>query len=412
MKKMPSSCPPVFKTYNQDQMNLLPPTLDELIPENHLVRLVNGSIDKMNIEPLLETYKGGGTSSYYPKMLLKVIVYGYINQIYSCRNISKALRENIHFMWLSAGNRPDFRTINEFRSKRLKRVVDEVFTSLLMELLDLGYVKLEHYFVDGSKFQANANKYSYVWAKNTRRYKENVQKKIKALLFHIDRIQEEENREYGDHDLEETGEDHQITSEELEGIAKKIDENLNKQEQDESRKKSLKRVKQKIEKDYLPRLKRYENQERDLSGRNSCSKTDKDATFFRYNNNELLPSYNVMLGTENQFILNYSVHQKPTDSVLFIPHMAKLKSNLGFLPSRLVGDAGFGSEENYAYLEKNKIKNYLKYNTFYQEEKGKHKKNPYHRSNFKYSQSDDAYECPEGEKLYQLMTRKVKSQNG
>lgn len=122
-----------------------------MIPKDHLVRVVNATIDKMRIDPLIKSYQGGGTSSYHPKMLLKVLVYGYICKIYSSRQLAKALRENIHFMWLAASNRPDFRTINHFRSSRLKQTVEEVFASLLEHLIELGYVKLEHYFVDGTK---------------------------------------------------------------------------------------------------------------------------------------------------------------------------------------------------------------------------------------------------------------------
>ena len=118
MKKKNSHRKVVFKPYHQNQSTLLPPNLDDLIPQNHLVRMLNRIIDQMNIDYLLKGYKGGGTSSYHPRMLLKVLIYAYTQRIYSSRFIAKALRENIHFMWLSGGNRPDFRTINRFRSSR------------------------------------------------------------------------------------------------------------------------------------------------------------------------------------------------------------------------------------------------------------------------------------------------------
>ncbi len=108
MKKKRKRGLPVFKEYNQEQLLLLPPSLDELVPQNHVVRVVNRTIDRMNIDPLLARYKGGGTSSYHPKMMLKVMIYAYTQKIYSSRMIAKALRENIHFMWLSGNNRPDF----------------------------------------------------------------------------------------------------------------------------------------------------------------------------------------------------------------------------------------------------------------------------------------------------------------
>src|SRR4030067_1143026 len=129
MKRKPAA--PVFKPYVMNQPHLLPPSYDELIEPGHLVRVVSEAIDKLDLSPLLAQYKGGGTSSYHPQMLLKVLVYAYCSQIYSSRRIAAALRENIHLMWLSGGNRPDFRTINDFRSQRMKAVLDEVFDEVV-----------------------------------------------------------------------------------------------------------------------------------------------------------------------------------------------------------------------------------------------------------------------------------------
>jgi transposase len=117
----------IFKEYNMNQPSLLPPSLEELIPEQHLVRVVNRVVDELDIGPLLAKYKGGGTSSYHPRMMLKVMVYAYTQKIYSSRKIEKALWENIGFMWISGGNRPDFHTLNNFRGSVMKAVVRKVF---------------------------------------------------------------------------------------------------------------------------------------------------------------------------------------------------------------------------------------------------------------------------------------------
>ena len=150
--------------------------------------------------------KGGGTSSYHPKMLLKVLVYAYSQKIYSSRKIAKALRENIHFMWLSGGNQPDFRTINDFRGSRVKGVIDEVFADVLEYLIEAGHVKLENYFVDGTKIEADANKHKVVWAKRKDTYQKRAHVQIQELLKQIEQANEEEQAEYGDEDLEERGE--------------------------------------------------------------------------------------------------------------------------------------------------------------------------------------------------------------
>lgn len=133
----------IHKFYNQNDLLLLPPSLGELIPATHPVRIVNGILDRFDISEIESTYKGGGTSSYHPRMLLKVVVYAYLCNVYSGRQMEKLLLENIHFMWLSGMNRPDFRTINRFRSERLSGGrLEGVFTKVVELLNDEGLVSL------------------------------------------------------------------------------------------------------------------------------------------------------------------------------------------------------------------------------------------------------------------------------
>src|SRR5690554_5543991 len=155
----------VFKDYNNKQIMLLPPSLEELIEPNHPVTFVNQVIDKIDIQPILSKYKGRGTSSYHPRMLLKVLVYGYLSNIYSSRKLEAAVRENIHFMWLAGMGRPDHNTINRFRGERLKEVLKEVFTQMILLLSESGHVDLKEVYTDGTKIEANANKYTFVWGK-------------------------------------------------------------------------------------------------------------------------------------------------------------------------------------------------------------------------------------------------------
>jgi transposase len=129
-------------------------------------------VDSLDLEPILSEYKGGGTSSYHPRMMLKVLVYAYTQKVNSSRQIAKALRENVNFMWISGNNRPDFQTINRFRSSVMKEGIEVVFTEVLQYLIEEGYVTLENYFLDGIKIEANANKYKWVWAKRAVKYKE------------------------------------------------------------------------------------------------------------------------------------------------------------------------------------------------------------------------------------------------
>ena len=256
---------------------LLPPSLEEIIPEGHLVRIVDEMIEGIDLSVLEEQYKGGGTSAYHPKMMLKVLIYAYTQRAFSSRRIAKELRENINYMWLSGMSQPDHRTINRFRGVIMKEVIEEVFYGIIEELIDLDYISLEKYFVDGTKIEANANRYSFVWKKSTEKYKAGLQEKVKALMAEIEDLEEKEEQEYGEKDLEEVGEDKEINAEELKKAAEKINEALKK----DPKNKKLKQAKRKLEKDYIPREEKYEKYEKTFRGRNSFSKTDEDATFMR-----------------------------------------------------------------------------------------------------------------------------------
>jgi len=404
----------IFKPYEQHQDLLLPPSLEEIIPEGHLVRLVSAMIDQIDRRILENQYEGGGTSAYDPQMLLKVIIYAYTQRTFSSRQIAKELRENINYMWLSGKNRPDYRTINRFRGKIMKAVVEEVFYGIVEQLLENGMVDMKSYFVDGTKIEANANRYSFVWKKSSRRYKSKLQENVKRLLEQIDEIEAEEEKKYGDSDLEELGEGKEIDSQKLSEAMEKINERLRKNQDN----KELKAAKKKIETDYLPRMKKYEEQEEIFEERNSYSKTDHDATFMRMKedhmgNGQLKPGYNVQIGTQNQFILGYSIYRRPGDTGCLIEHLEKQKEGIGFYPEQVIADAGYGSEENYQYLEEQEIEGYVKYNSFHQEQKRDYKKkHPYHVANFVYHEEIDQYECPQGKRLVWLKTEPYRSSNG
>lgn len=223
-----------FKPYEQHQSWLLPPGADELIPVHHLVRVVSRTIDEMNLEPILKRYdKGGGASRYHPVMMFKVLVYGYMTKTYSSRMIAKALRENVMFMWLSGNQTPDFRTINAFRGSRLKDIMEEVFMATVKALAAKGYVKLEHYFVDGTKIESAANKYSFVWKRGIDTNERKLDEKLKAFLRDAERVSAKENEEYGDRDLEEMGEEAVFSAEDVAALAANLNERIAALEKDD-----------------------------------------------------------------------------------------------------------------------------------------------------------------------------------
>ena len=181
-----------FKEYQQNQMVLLPSNLDDLIPAEHPVRVVNKIIDEIEISPLLKKYNPAGCHSYHPKMLLKVIVYGYLSNIYSSRKIEAAVKENISFMWLAAMSQPDHNTINRFRSERLKGVIKKIFSQIVLLLVESGHVDLQKVYTDGTKIEANANRYTFGWGKNVKRYKQNLHQQLEELWNYAESLAKEE----------------------------------------------------------------------------------------------------------------------------------------------------------------------------------------------------------------------------
>lgn len=412
-----------FKKYLQHEPTFLPPSLEELIPSGHLVRTVNKTIEEMDLASILRSYPGGGASSHHPEMLLKVIAYAYTQRVYSSRQIAKALRENIHFQWLSGGNRPDFRTINRFRSSRLKRTLNEVFTSLIEILSEAKLVRLQDYFLDGTKIEANANKYSFVWRKSVEKNKAKLRKKVKDLLQHIGEVEKQENDAYGDRDLQEMGEESVVTPELIRRKVNELNERLKKldkgdpQQKKDPQARALAKAKKTLEDDCLVRLERYQKQEATFGTRNSYSKTDTDATSMRMKedhmrNGQLKAGYNVQMGTERRYILHYSIHQRPTDTATLPEHLSLFKARFGRMPDRVIADAGYGSEANYEYMEAEGTEAYVKYNQYDLQQKRSFRKQIFRVENLPYDAEHDRYTCPPGRHLSFVGEESSVSENG
>jgi transposase len=209
-----------YKPYEQHQAYLLPPSMEELVPANHLVRLVSEVIDEMGLEKLLRKYQvGGGASRYHPVMMTKLFVYGYMAKVCSSRMLAKAARENVLYMWLSGNQKPDFRTLNTFRGKILKEVMEEIFVTAVKMLAARGYIKLENYFVDGTKIESASGRYTFVWKKSVEKNEKKLDEKLRAYIGVAEEVWEEENNEYGNRDLEEMGGKEKFTSADIKKLA-------------------------------------------------------------------------------------------------------------------------------------------------------------------------------------------------
>lgn len=381
-----------IKSDNRKQNLLLPPSLDELVPENHMVRVVDAVIDRLDISDILSTYRGGGNSAFNPKMMLKVLIFAYLSNVYSSRRIEELLRRDIYFMWLAGMKRPDFRTINYYRGKRLKEGFDAVFTQVVRLLHEEGFVSLKVQYIDGTKIESVANKYTFVWRGSVEKYDARLKAKTEALLRQIEQNHAIENQE-------------NPVSEELtaEEVAERVGRIREKVDADNLSKEERKALKQ-IETDAVPRMNRYKEQLEIMGSRNSYSKTDPDATFMRMKedamlNGQLKPGYNVQISTENQFITNFGIYQRPTDTLTMISYLESFKTRYGMQSEEIVADSGYGSEENYGYMFSNGMTPYVKYNMFHVEQRRGYRNNPFRVSNLFYNPDDDFYVCPMGQKM-------------
>jgi transposase len=395
----------VFKNYITNQPFLLPPSLDELITANHPVRVVNSVIDQLDLSKLLKKYKGGGTSSYHPRMLLKVLIYSYLSNIYSSRKIEAGLKENIHFMWLSGMQQPDHNTINRYRTERLKDTLKLIFGQVVELLSKSGHLSLKEVYTDGTKIEANANRYSFVWGNSIKYNKGKMEAQLQELWEYSQSIAQEELKDIAPIDFKE------ISPEELKKTVEKIHEVLKKKTM------SSAKVKQKL--NYIKRvwgtnLKKYKDQQAILGERKSYSKTDIDATFMRMKedhmkNGQLKPGYNLQISSNNQYIVNYSLHQNPTDTRTLSSHLLSFQNLYKRSPESIIADAGYGSEENYKLLEKEKIKAFIKYNYFDKEQGKKFLKDNYKSDYFIHDRETDTLFCPADKPLHPIKTITRKS---
>lgn len=386
----------IFKPYSQDQEFLLPKNVNNFVDKGHIARLLSAIIDSMDIQNIIDTYKGGGTSSYNPKMLLKAWILGFIYRIHSCRLLAKAIRENLPFIWVAGNQQPDFRTLNEFRL-RLKNEIKKVFKEIVRYALEQGIIEGKDIFVDHTKNEANANQHKMIWRKKVETQLNKIDEELDELFKHIDKINEEEEEIFGSKDLPEQ-ERSGFDKDKVQEIVNKINERVKKEKMTKEKaredKKTVRRTGLLIE-----RKKNYEEKKKILNGRNSYSKTDNDAVAMMMKDKKTIrPAYNEGVAVENGIILDYVISDNGGDCVSFIPLMEGVEDNLGKTPKNTNSDGAYGNEENMSYLKKKRIKNFLKYSTYHQEKKKSWKdKNRF--EGLSYDKKKDEFTCPSGIKL-------------
>ena len=402
-----------YHPYTPNQLVLFPQRIDENIAENDPVRIVNAIVDSLNLEAFKKLYKERGRSPYHPRMMLKVILYAYMNNVYSCRRIEKLLLRDIHYIWLAGYEKPDFITINRFRN-RVKGEINNIFTQVVLILSSKGFITLDVEYIDGTKIESKANKYTFVWRKSVEKNRSKLMKKISVLLDQVEDVIAQDN-------TVEKNEKVEFTPSMLTDIIGELKDSLETASAPvgkEEKKKCRERKRQiKQLEEHRDKLLEYDNHLTVMGERNSYSKTDPDATFMRMkedamNNGQTKPGYNLQIATENQFITNFALFPNPTDTLTFIPFEEMFFYRYGRFAKTTIADSGYGSEENYRFMDGNGTEAFVKYNYFHKEQKPRYKPNPFHPESLYYNKREDYYVCPMGQHMNRTGTKRGKTGSG
>lgn len=401
-----------FRSYDPDQTLLFPQRIDRDIPKDDPVRILKSVIESLDLSGFKKLYHERGRSPYHPKMMLMVILYSYMNNVYSCRKIEKLLYRDIYYIWLSGYQKPDFATINRFRN-RVKNEIGHIFTLLVLILVEKGFVTLEVEYLDGTKIESKANKYTFVWRKSVERNREKLLEKIRVLLQQINEQMAQDKA--ADVDTLE------LTPQTLCEISKEFKEALGSAPEAKTKEeKAAQRGKNKMFKElerHGEKLAEYNSRLEQMEGRNSISKTDPSATFMRMKedamcNGQTKPGYNLQISSENQFITDFALFPNPTDTLTFIPFLGSFPGRYGRFPKRVVADSGYGSEENYRFMDEAGIEGFVKYNRFHLEHRPRYKPDTFHPDSLYYNEEGDYYICPMGQRMSRTGTLQTRTEGG
>jgi transposase len=353
---------PQFKPYLQGQVQLLPPSLDEIISQDHLARLINHAIDSMDFRVVENSYSLNGQHAYHPKMLAKVLIYGYATGTRSSRKLADKLHEDIVFMWLSGRQTPDFRTISDFRKDRLGDI-KKLFEQVVEICLNLGMIRIGTVSIDGTTLRANANKNKMLYRRVLEKRKARIKQQIDEILQEAEDLDKKEDEIYGDLTPHTTGKP--LTDKVKQSIERQINQHNRKQLNKITRRKQTlnreKKILQAKQQDIQGKLRKMRKD------RNSMSATDKDATMCMMKEQYPAPGYNAQLATEHQVILAYKLFSDRNDSRLMKPMIKEVQERTKRKPETVLADAGYGNKQTYRFLKQQRITGFIPYNNYKQE---------------------------------------------
>ena len=389
----------------------LPLNIDYIIPDNDSVRLLSQFVEEMDLEDLYSTYSRVRENQATPRQMLKIVLYSYMNHSYSSRAMETSCYRDINFMYLLENSpKPDHSTFARFRSLHFAPCAERILAEMTKFLLSLKEISGETIFIDGTKIEACANKYTFVWKKA-------VTKSLEKLLIKLADFVAECEELYGIKIVYQN----QVKMKHVKKLRKQLyalkhEENIEFVHGCGKRKTPLQRSIEKLE-EYLDKLKEYTQKIHICGDRNSYSKTDNDATFMRMKedamkNGQLKPAYNLQQGVDSEYIVWLTLGDQPTDTTTLIPFLKSMEEFLKFKYNKIIADAGYESEENYVYLKENGQLSFIKPSNYEISKTRKYKNDISRIENMEYIEAGDYFVCKNNKKLTVNKTVKRKSRTG
>ena len=390
----------------------LPIDLEKFIPDNDSVRLVDQIVDNLELGELYRSYsKGIPENQVSPRQMLKIVLYGHMCGCYSSRSIESACLRDINFMWLlNRAPAPDHSTIARFISIHFSACRKEIMSEFTEFLKACGEISCRNVFIDGTKIESCANKYTFVWKKSITKRMAKLREKIAEFVAECEAA----------YDL------HIVSGNKVKlHDLKKLHKALLKLVKSEkvvivhgpgTKKNPLQRSLEKLD-EYDKKLRDYTQHLYRMGERNSYSKTDPDATFMRMKedhmlNGQLKPGYNIQHAVDSEYIVYVSASWHPTDTCTLIPLLQEMDSRLSFKYQNIVADSGYESEENYAFLEKEGRTTFIKPKNYEISKTKKYKTDISLMENMTYDKDQDLYICKNNKELRKSKEFKSKSSTG
>ena len=389
----------------------LPLEMDPMIPADDPVRLLSAFVEGMDLSELYLTYYRVRKNQASPRQMLKIMIYASMNRLYSSREIETACRRDINFMYLLEGMpAPDHATIARFVSLHLSACSKELLSGVTSMLYELGEISGKTVFIDGTKIESCANKYTFVWKKSVMKHQSRLFEKIVTFIEECETL-------YGIKVVYNG----KATLHTMKRLRKKLYQ-IREEEQitfvygSGHRKSQLQRSVETLE-EYISKLKEYTKHLHVCGSRNSYSKTDPDATFMHLKedamrNGQLKPAYNLQHAVDAQYITWLDMSPHPTDVMTLVPLLKDMEENLPFKYREIVADAGYESEEAYVFLEENGQEAYLKPQNYEISKTRKYRQDISRRENMGYDPERDEYICSNGKRLRAVYERHSRNKSG